>query len=92
MQALTGQPRAAADDEERDREQEPAVETAALFEALTAGLPVDDDELDDEQRSRRLLAHLLEFHRREDKSMWPATRSGTRRREGAERSGCRPPS
>ena len=34
------------------------------------GLPVDDAELDDEQRARRLLAHLLEFHRREDKSMW----------------------
>ena len=46
------------------------VETAALFEALTAGLPVDDADLDGEQRARRLLAHLLEFHRREDKSMW----------------------
>ena len=52
-------PRPALRDEERDREQEPAVETAALFEALTAGLPVDDAELDDEQRARRLLAHLL---------------------------------
>ena len=64
LQALTGQPvpRPALRDEERDREQEPAVETAAL--------PVDDAELDDEQRARRLLAHLLEFHRREDKSMW----------------------
>ena len=72
LQALTGQPvpRPALRDEERDREQEAAVETAALFEALTAGLPVDDAELDDEQRARRLLAHLLEFHRREDKSMW----------------------
>ena len=73
LQALTGQPvpRPALRDEERDREQEPAVETAALFEALTTGLPVDDAELDDERRARRLLlAHLLEFHRREDKSMW----------------------
>ena len=72
LQALTGQPvpRPALRDEERDREQEPAVETATLFEALTAGLPVDDTTLDDEQRARRLLAHLLEFHRREDKSMW----------------------
>ena len=26
--------------------------------------------LDDRQRARRLLAHLLEFHRREDKSTW----------------------
>ena len=63
-------PRPALRDEERDREQEPAVETATLFEALTAGLPVDDTTLDDEQRARLLLAHLLEFHRREDKSMW----------------------
>ena len=72
LQALTGQPvpRPTLRDEERDREQEPAVETAALFEALTAGLPADDHVLDDEQRARRLLAHLLEFHRREDKSMW----------------------
>ena len=72
LQALTGRPvpRPALRDVERDREQEPAAETAALFDALTAGLRVDDDELDDEQRARRLLAHLLEFHRREDKSMW----------------------
>ena len=72
LQALTGQPvpRPMLRDEERDREQEPAVDTAALFEALTAGLPADDAELDGDQRARRLLAHLLEFHRREDKSMW----------------------
>ena len=72
LQGLTGQPvpRPALRDEARDQEQEPAVETAPLFEALTAGLPVDDAELDDEQRARWLLAHLLEFHRREDKSMW----------------------
>ena len=40
LQALTGQPvpRPALRNEERDREQEAAVETAALFEALTAGL------------------------------------------------------
>ena len=72
LQVLTGQPvpRPPRRDEKRDREQEAAVKTAALFEALTAGLPVDDADLDSEQRARRLLAHLLEFHRREDKSMW----------------------
>ena len=43
---------------------------APLFEALTAGLPVDNDALGDDQRSRRVLAHLLGFHRREDKSIW----------------------
>ena len=72
LEASTGQPvpRPALRDEERDREQEPAVEVAALFEALTAGLPTDGAELDGEQRARQLLAHLLEFHRREDKSTW----------------------
>ena len=70
--AETGRPlpRPAADAEARDAEYEQAGEVAALFEALTAGLPAADDDLDDDQRARRLLAHLLEFHRREDKSMW----------------------
>ena len=72
LEASTGQPvpRPERRDEERDREQEPAVEVAALFEALMAGLPADEAEMDDGQRTRRLLAHLLEFHRREDKSTW----------------------
>ena len=72
LEASTEQPvpRPALRDEERDREQEPAVEVGALFEALTAGLPTDGAELDGEQRARQLLAHLLEFHRREDKSTW----------------------
>ena len=72
LETSTGQPvpRPVLRDEERDREQEPATEVAALFEALTASLPADDADLDDDQRARRLLAHLLEFHRREDKSMW----------------------
>ena len=72
LEAATGEPapRPALRDEERNREQEPAVEVATLFEALTAGQPLDESELDDGQRARRLLAHLLEFHRREEKSMW----------------------
>ncbi len=72
LQALTGQPvpRPPARDEELSQERESAAEVALLFEALTAGLPVDDAALDDDQRARRLLAHLLEFHRREDKSAW----------------------
>ena len=72
LEARTGEavPRPAPRDDEREPEDEPTSETAALFEALTAGLPVDDAALDDDQRARRLLAYLLEFHRREDKSMW----------------------
>ena len=72
LQALTGRPvpRPPLRDEEREQERESAAEVAAVFETLTAGLPDEDDCLDDEQRARRLLAHLLEFHRREEKSMW----------------------
>ena len=72
LEAETGLalPRPAADAEPRDAEHEQAAEVAALIEALSAGLPAGDDELDDNQRARRLLAHLLDFHRREDKSMW----------------------
>ena len=77
-------PRPALRDEKRD--QEAAVETTALFEALTARLPADDHELDDEQRTRRLLAHLLEFHRREDRwEFYPPVRlhrGGARREPG----------
>ena len=72
LEAETGQPlpRPPADAEARDAEYEQAAEVAALIEALTAGLPAGDADLDDDQRARRLLAHLLDFHRREDKSMW----------------------
>ena len=72
LEDLTGEPvpRPALRDDERDQEREGAAEVEALFDALTAGLPADDAALDDDQRARRLLAYLLEFHRREDKSMW----------------------
>ena len=63
-------PRPALRDDERDQEREGAAEVEALFDALTAGLAADDAALDDDRRARRLLAYLLEFHRREDKSMW----------------------
>ena len=45
--------RLALRDEEHDREQEPVVDTAALFEALTAGLPADDADLDGEHVESR---------------------------------------
>ena len=77
-------PRPAPRDEEREREREAAAEVQAVFDALVAGLPEGADDLDlaedlnddlaedlkADQRARRLLAHLLEFHRREDKSTW----------------------
>ena len=72
LEIRTGQPvpRPALRDDAREHERESAAEVAALFESLTAELPEEDDGLDDEQRARRRLAHLLEFHRREEKSMW----------------------
>jgi uncharacterized protein len=42
----------------------------ALAAELTAGVPADPGDRSDEQRARRLLAHLLEWHRREDKASW----------------------
>ena len=72
LEPRTGEPvpRPAPRDEEREQERESAAEVQAVFDALVAGLPEDEEALDDEQRARRLLAYLLEFHRREDKSTW----------------------
>ena len=82
LEARTGAPvpRPAPRDEEREREREAAAEVQAVFDALVAGLPEGadglgldhdrDEDLHDDQRARLLLAHLLEFHRREDKSTW----------------------
>jgi uncharacterized protein len=41
-----------------------------LIERLTAGVPVDPAERTPEQRGRWILGHILDFHRREDKSAW----------------------
>jgi len=41
-----------------------------VAECLLADLPPDPAEHTDEQRARWLLAHCLEFHRREDKVSW----------------------
>ena len=72
LQDLTGEPvpRPVLREDEREQEREGAAEVQAAFDALTAGLPADEAALDDDQRARRLLAYLLDFHRREDKSMW----------------------
>jgi uncharacterized protein len=45
-------------------------EIAVLKERLLAGLPEQESEWTNEHRARWLLAQLLEWHRREDKSMW----------------------
>ncbi len=45
-------------------------EVAALFERLTAGVPDDPGHSTPEQEGRRLVANLLEWHRREDNPKW----------------------
>lgn len=45
-------------------------EIAILKERLQAGLPEQESDWTNEQRAQWLLAQLLEWHRREDKSMW----------------------
>jgi len=42
----------------------------ALMTGLTAGVPSDRAHRDDEQQARWLLAHLLDWHRREAKAPW----------------------
>ena len=45
-------------------------EIGVLKERLVAGLPEQESEWTNEQKGQWLLAQLLEWHRREDKSMW----------------------
>jgi uncharacterized protein len=53
-----------------DELQEQLTEVTELKERLVGGLPEDEAEWTNEQRASWLLAQLLEWHRREDKSMW----------------------
>ncbi|MGH7481526.1 MAG: TM0106 family RecB-like putative nuclease, partial [Longimicrobiales bacterium] len=45
-------------------------ETARLVGLLTEGVPADADDREPEPHARWLLAQLLDYHRREDKSFW----------------------
>lgn len=47
-----------------------SADTARVLRRLTAGLPEDPERDDDEQRARRLLSNLLDWHWREAKSSW----------------------
>ncbi len=42
----------------------------ALIEQLTADVPADPEERNEEQQARWLLANMLDWHRREDKAVW----------------------
>ena len=45
-------------------------ELKRLRDGLLDGVPTDPDVRTDEQQARFLLAHIMEFHRREDKATW----------------------
>ncbi len=47
-----------------------AEETQRVMNDLLAGVPVDPEQRTKEQQARWLMAHLLEWHRREDKAAW----------------------
>ena len=57
-------------DEITPEQQEVLDEAARLELALTAGRPDDLKDPDEDGRARRLMAHLLHYHRREDKPVW----------------------
>lgn len=41
-----------------------------IFESLTKGIPADYEDRSNEQQARWLLAHMLDWYRREQKSLW----------------------
>ena len=47
-----------------------AEETQRVMNELLAGVPVEPEQRTKEQQARWLMAHLLEWHRREDKAAW----------------------
>ena len=53
-----------------EAQEERSAELQALMDALLEGVPEERDDRDDEQQARWLLAHLLEWHRREAKAAW----------------------
>ena len=46
------------------------IKIAALVDKLTADVPVDPEEREEEQQARWVLAHILDWHRREEKAVW----------------------
>ena len=71
IESGTDVPRPAAKDaapsEEATAQQQ---RVAALFDALTQGLPTEPADRTPEQAARWLLAHALDWHRREEKVKW----------------------
>ena len=53
-----------------DQVEETGEETHRVMAALLDGVAAEAEERDEEQQARWLLAHLLEWHRREEKAAW----------------------
>jgi uncharacterized protein len=73
LEAKTGTPLARPEVRQGEPSEDLAAqlqEVAALMDRLVAGFPTNESEWSDEQRARWLLAQLLEWHRREEKSAW----------------------
>jgi predicted RecB family nuclease len=72
LEAKTGMalPRPIFEQEEEEELSPQVKEVRSLMERLTAGLPADETEWSPEHRALWLLAQMLEYHRREDKSAW----------------------
>jgi uncharacterized protein len=51
-------------------QEERSAEIQALMDALLDGVPAERNDRDEDQQGRWLLAHLLEWHRREAKAGW----------------------
>ena len=63
-------PRPSVSDPEETEDSEAQKAVNALVDALTSGLPDSIGEMDDVERGQWMLAQLLNWHRREDKSFW----------------------
>ncbi|MBA2528234.1 MAG: TM0106 family RecB-like putative nuclease [Pyrinomonadaceae bacterium] len=73
LEASTGAPlpRPAAKESEPGEDLSAYLERVrAVADRLTVDIPADETERTEEQRGRWLLAQLIEWHRREDKSAW----------------------
>lgn len=53
-----------------DQAQENETRSRVLFAGLTAGLPADPKEWTEQHKAKWLLAHQIDYFRREDKSAW----------------------
>jgi uncharacterized protein len=66
----TALPRPILEPQEEEESSLEIQQVRALMERLSSGLPADEAEWNSEQRATWLLAQMLEYHRREDKSAW----------------------